>query len=132
MARILVVDDDAALLKSISRYLRTLGHEVAEAADGRKAVTALRAGPVDVVLTDINMPEMDGIELLAAVRAEDARVPVIAISGGGIIPKELLLGGAGMLGAFSTLPKPLELDQLKAVVEGALEARSRGQTGEAD
>jgi DNA-binding NtrC family response regulator len=126
MARILVVDDDPAVRASVARYIRTLGHDVAEAGDGHKAVAAFRAESIDIVLTDINMPDMDGIELLGAVRGEDARVPVIAMSGGGVIPKELLLGSAGMLGAFATITKPLQLDGLRAAIESALEARRRG------
>jgi len=72
------------------------------------------------VLTDVNMPDMDGIEVLKAVKDHDRDVPVIAISGGGVIPSQILLGNAHLLGAYATLDKPFDLDELRAAVESAL------------
>ena len=120
MARILVVDDDHALRGAIARYLRTLGHHVDEAPDGRHAIAAIRESAVDLVLTDVNMPDMDGIEVLKAVKDHDRDVPVIVISGGGVIPSQILLGNAHLLGAYATLDKPFDLDELRAAVESAL------------
>ena len=129
MARILVVDDDPSVLGSVARYLRSKAHEVAEAGNGLEAVTALReaGGTIELVITDINMPDMDGIELLSAVHGHDESVPVIAMSGGGLISKEFLLANAGMLRAFATVPKPLDPLALDAVIDAALKARASGE-----
>lgn len=129
MARIVVVDDDPAVRTSLARYLRSLGHEIVEAENGHGAVAALRTDPADVVLTDINMPDMDGIEVLSAVARQCPGVPVIAMSGGGQIPKGILLDSASLLGAFATIAKPFETDELKRVIDAALERGSGGASG---
>jgi len=120
MGSILLVDDEPALLHGIGRYLTGLGHEVTSAANGREAIEALARTTPDVLITDINMPDMDGIELLNALRARESRLPVIAMSGGGHFDKRLLLASARMLGAVFTLEKPFELDELRRLVEQAL------------
>ncbi|MEQ1855333.1 MAG: response regulator [Longimicrobiales bacterium] len=120
MATILVIDDERALRESIARYLRRLGHEVLEAPDGRTGLGTIAASAVDLVITDLRMPEMDGIELIQALRRAGFRAPVIAMSGGGLYPHEVLLDNAKLLGAMSTLGKPFELDQLRQSVEQAL------------
>lgn len=120
MARIVLADDDPAVRRSLGRFLRSLGHEVLEAEDGRAAIKALQDGTTDLVVTDLNMPDMDGIELLSAVRKRFAGLPVIAVSGGGVIPGNILLGSAYSLGAFATIQKPFDLEELKRVVNAAL------------
>ena len=126
MARILVIEDDRTLRESITAYLTRLGHDVREAQDGRRAMRALEAGAVDLVITDINMPEMDGIEVINALRDAAAGAPVIAMSGGGLYAKELLLDSAHMLGAVSTLAKPFELEDLRRAVDAALSPSPAG------
>ncbi len=91
-----------------------------EAQDGRRGLQAIAEGGIDLVISDINMPEMDGIEVINALREATAGAPVIAMSGGGLYPRELLLDSAQMLGAVSTLPKPFELEDLRRAVEAAL------------
>ncbi len=120
MAKILVLDDDADVRQGISRFLRSLGHEVVEAADGRAALKGEGAFATDLIITDINMPEVDGIEVILALRERNPHLPVIAISGGGRVPKGSLLEDAGALGAVSTLPKPFELAELRRAVDLAL------------
>lgn len=120
MARILVLDDDPDVRQGISGFLRRLGHEVVEAADGRAVLAGEGVPYLDLVITDINMPEVDGIEVIVALKEKNPRVPVIAISGGGRVPKGSLLEDAGVLGAVSTLPKPFELAELRGAVELAL------------
>jgi CheY-like chemotaxis protein len=80
------------------------------------------SGPCDLVVTDLNMPGMDGIELILAANKRWPEVPVIAVSGGGLMPKELLLANAEMLGAVTTLTKPLGIPELEAAVNQALAA----------
>ena len=120
MARILLADDEPKLRDLFARYLRGFGHEVRTAADGHEVMAALADAPADLLVTDINMPDMDGIEILTALRKNGSRLPVIAISGGGYLDKNLLLSSAAMLGALSTLQKPFALEELREAVEKAL------------
>lgn len=120
MPRILVVDDNAEFRRGLGKALRLHGYDVTEAGDGREAMALLRKNPPDLVITDINMPEMDGIEVLNELRATKTAVPVIAISGGGRVPKSLLLGNASVLGAVETIEKPFELATLLRTVERLL------------
>lgn len=124
MANILLVDDDAAVRKTVRLLLERATHTVVEAADGRGALSCLGTAHFDLVVTDLNMPEMDGIEVLMALRARGVGVPVVAISGGGRMPKELLLKSAGALGAVTTLAKPFALSELRSAVEEALASRA--------
>ena len=120
MSRILVVDDNAEFRRGLAKALRQHGYDVTEAGDGREAMVLLRGNPQDLVITDINMPEMDGIEVLNELRATGTPVPVIAISGGGRVPKAFLLGNASILGAVETIEKPFELAALLAAMERLL------------
>jgi CheY-like chemotaxis protein len=120
MARILLAEDEVALRNNLARYLETLGHEVRTVGDGNEAMAQLDASPPDVLITDINMPDMDGIEILSALRKRGSTLPVIAISGGGQFHKQLLLTSATMLGAVLTLEKPFGLDDLRSALERVL------------
>ena len=120
MSRILVIDDDNDVREGVARMLAHMGHDVVQAADGRQAMVLFEADPPDLVITDINMPEMDGIEVINQLRQMKAGVPIIAMSGGGRMPKEILLSSAGLLGAVGTLEKPFLMAELMSAVEGAL------------
>ncbi|MHB1193627.1 MAG: response regulator [Longimicrobiales bacterium] len=120
MSRILVVDDNAEFRRGLAKALRQHGYDVTEAGDGREAMAFLRKNPPDLVITDINMPEMDGIEILNELRVTKTAVPVVAISGGGLVPKSLLLGNASVLGAVETIEKPFELATLLRIMERLL------------
>jgi DNA-binding NtrC family response regulator len=120
MARILLADDEAKLRDLFARYLSGLGHDVRTAGDGHEVMAALSEAPADLLVTDINMPGMDGIEILTALRKQGSAMPVIAISGGGYLDKDLLLTSASMLGALVTLEKPFALDELRSAVEQVL------------
>jgi CheY-like chemotaxis protein len=117
MARILMVDDEPRLREGMAEYLEHYGHEVRVATNGLEAVKALRDFSADVVVTDINMPDMDGIELVMALRETSSGIGVIAISGGGLFEKGMLLDSASALGADVTLQKPLDLDQLREAID---------------
>jgi DNA-binding NtrC family response regulator len=121
MAMILLVDDDESLRRAIGRALRNAGYEVHEAPTGREAMQVLDSAEPDLVLTDINMPEMDGIEVLIAFSRARPLVPIVAMSGGGLLPKQLLLHNAEALGAAITIEKPFELQDLLATVGRMLE-----------
>jgi DNA-binding NtrC family response regulator len=123
MARILVADDELTLLDLFARFLTGLGHEVRTARDGKDVMAALAEAPADLLVTDINMPDMDGIEILSALRKGGTEMPVIAISGGGYLDKSLLLTSASVLGAVVTLEKPFPLTELQSAVEQVLAGR---------
>ena len=120
MARILLIDDETSVRVGVGRFLRRAGHEVHDACDGVEALRLAQGLEVDLVITDINMPEMDGIEVILALAERKPGLPVIAISGGGRMPKEVLLATAGVLGAVTTLAKPFDLAELSAAVDRAL------------
>jgi CheY-like chemotaxis protein len=120
MAWILVVDDDKEFLRGVSKLLRHVGHRVDVARDGLGALTILREHAIELVLTDINMPEMDGIELIRTLHETRPGVGVIAVSGGGRLSSHLLLSNAEMLGADATLDKPFEAPDLIGLVDSVL------------
>ena len=124
MARVLVIEDDPAVRSLVARMLERVGHEVVSTSDGREALRTFEQDPADLVITDINMPGMDGIEVISAFRALSAGVPIIAISGGGLMPKEVLLSSASALGAVEVVSKPFEVTQLVGAVDRALQQPS--------
>lgn len=127
--KLVVVDDDHRLAELVGRYLESLGYAVRVTSTGREAVSLVTSWPADLLISDINMPDMDGIEVLIQVRKVSA-APVIAISGGGLFPKELLLGNADKLGAAALLTKPFHLAELASLVESVLGASGTGVEAE--
>jgi len=129
MARILLVDDEPVVHRTLASYLRRCGHEVRVAKNGLEAIAALGEAPADVVVTDINMPDMDGIEMVIALQETAPEVPVIAMSGGGLFETGLLLDSAAALGAFRTLEKPFDPSELRDAIDAALGEASGGTEG---
>ncbi len=124
-ASILVIDDDAAVSRTLSLILAKAGYRVSAAANGRKGFELLASGGFDLVLTDIIMPELDGIETIRRIREEYPEVRVIAMSGGGQIDKADFLHMAEVLGADRVIEKPLRGERLLELVDAALAAPSR-------
>ena len=122
MARILVIEDEETVLRLVTRILASAGHEFAEASEGKDGLRMYEASTFVLVITDINMPGMDGLEFIRALRKFAPDVPIIAISGGGLMPKELLLDNASLLGAFEVISKPFGLAELLGAVDRALGA----------
>ena len=120
MARVLVIDDDEEHRTLAKAMLVGAGHEVEEALDGADGLRAFGKRPPDLVLTDINMPGLDGHEVIAALRVQQAKVPIIAVSGGSAIAKDELLLKASALGAVEVIMKPFEFRQLIGAGERAL------------
>ncbi len=113
---VLVVDDDAAVASSIQRVLKKAGYTVSLAGNGTSAVEAIRDRPFDVVLTDIQMPGMSGIDLLSIVRAYDLDVPVVLMTGSPSLETAL---EALSLGALHYIVKPIGNDELVKAIERA-------------
>ena len=123
---VLVVDDDECSRDLMARVVRRLGCRALHAPDGRAAQALLRSQPVDAVVTDLTMPDCDGIELLLKIRAMSLQIPVIVTSGAEIAPTSLPT--ARLLGAVTTLNKPFEIEQLTSALRTALRPRSAGPT----
>jgi DNA-binding NtrC family response regulator len=103
-ARILIVDDEAIIRESISTYLEDSGFSVMTASDGLEGLNHFRSEMPDVVLLDLRMPKVDGLEVLAAVMAESPETPVIVITGAGVLQDAV---AALRLGAFDFITKPI-------------------------
>jgi len=122
-ADVLVVDDSAAIRKILQRVLRQTGLAIGaihEAGDGQEAIDVLGQHPVNLVLTDINMPKMDGLQLLASLKnsSQWRNVPVVMITTEG---GEAKVGEAVKLGAAGYVRKPFTADQIKEKLTGIIE-----------
>src|ERR1044072_859 len=120
---VLVVDDSAAIRKILQRVLRQTGmaiRTICEAGDGQEALEVLKTHKLDLVLTDINMPRMDGLQLLGAMKAahEWRSIPVVMITAEG---GETKVGEAVRLGAAGYVRKPFTADQITEKLAGILE-----------
>ncbi|WGM41090.1 response regulator [Caulobacter sp. NIBR1757] len=115
---ILVVDDDAAFRAAVSRLLGSAGYRVAEAQGGGRAQTVLQSARPDILVTDIIMPDGDGIELINAVKWRYPTIRILAVSGRGCLGTLDLLKMAAMVGADATLSKPLGPEDLLSKVAG--------------
>ncbi|RMH09182.1 MAG: sigma-54-dependent Fis family transcriptional regulator [Nitrospirae bacterium] len=114
---ICIVDDEPSILNTLSSILEDEGYEVLLAKNGAEALQVIRADPPDLVLLDIWMPEMDGLETLQHVRQEFPRIMVIMMSGHGSVETAVK---ATKLGAFDYLEKPLDMEKVIILVRNAL------------
>lgn len=112
MARILVIDDEEQVRILFERMLDREGYEVISCSNGKDGLNAYRRNLPDLVITDLVMPEKEGIETIMDLRSEFPQAKIIAISGGGRIVPQTCLDIAGHLGAQRTFPKPVERKQL--------------------
>ena len=118
--RILIVEDRDSLRRMLERALGQEGYEVVAAADGRSGIRLLAERPFDFVLTDLKLPDVSGIEVLAASREAQPRVPVVVLTGYGTVGTAV---EAMKLGAYDFLEKPLEIDDLARLIERAIGER---------
>jgi YesN/AraC family two-component response regulator len=114
---ILVADDEELVRDLLARFLANCGHRVLEAVDGQQALKLFRDNQIDLVLSDVRMPGLDGLTLLAAIKEINPRVPVLLISGYGDVETVVKALKAG---AENFLAKPLSMDVLAKVVDQAL------------
>jgi len=112
MPRILVVDDEEQVRRVLRLVLERAGYEVDTASDGNEAVASFDPARHDVVITDIVMPEKEGIETIQELRQKCAGVKIIAISGGGRVSPEEYLEWAKRFGVHCTYTKPINRDEL--------------------
>ena len=120
MAKILVIDDEKLVRLTVRQALELAGHTVVEAEDGRDGVDVfIHHGP-DLVITDLIMPEQEGIATIGELRRARADLPIIAMSGGGRNGNKDFLQAAAGLGANRVVKKPFDVDALMATVDEML------------
>ena len=112
MARILVIDDDELVLDMLYESLTLEGYDVLKASNGQQGLKLYREEPVDLIITDLIMPEKEGIETIIELRQDFPDVKIIAISGGGRIGKKDYLHMAKIFGVQRTFKKPVAREQL--------------------
>jgi len=123
MSRILYVEDDAHLRRDVIALLARAGFEATGASNGREGLDLCLRAPPDLVITDLIMPEMDGIELIRGLREKLPAIPVIAVSGGlssGPGSARPILNAAKALGAAAVLSKPFRADDLCRAIRRVL------------
>src|SRR5437867_3526129 len=118
MAEILVIDDEPQMRRLMTRILSGAGHGVHEAKNGRDGIGVFHQVHPALVITDIVMPDMEGIEMIRELRQAAPMIPILAISGGG---SSVYLRAATELGATAALAKPFDVAALLAVVGRLLE-----------
>lgn len=122
MPAVLVLDDNEAYRNLITEVLTLAGFDVCAISNGRRVPALLRERRFDLIITDIVMPERDGLETLTELRYSHPRLPVIAISGDVPLNTDLYLTLAKKLGATRVLAKPFKMDELVAAVREVLVA----------
>lgn len=120
MKRILIIEDDEAFRSTLLRMLESGGFQATGAEHGGEALKLLGEDHFDLVLTDVLMPQVDGMEIMTALRRSRSRAPVIAMSGGGRIGAQSYLVMAKSLGAAAVLEKPFGWGELKSEIERVL------------
>lgn len=120
MARILVMDDHKVLCAVIERALSTK-HEVHLALDGKVGLEKFAERPADLVVVDINMPDVNGMEVISELRKAEPDLPIIAMSGDSRFPAATNLQLASKIGASAIIEKPFTMDELKQLVDQLLQ-----------
>lgn len=120
MARVLIIDDEEMVRETMRQMLEEAGHTVAEAKNGNEGIFKLGNFPADLIITDLLMPQKEGLETISEIRASHPDSKIIAISGGGRIKGVNYLETAKKLGAQEILNKPFSDEELKIAVNNVL------------
>ena len=122
MATILLVDDEDLLREGVREILEMSDHTVIEAGDGQQALEKFAVNNVDLVITDVVMPNMDGVDFVSRLRESFPAVPILTISGGSrVVSARFGLDSALLSGANDSLTKPFNARQLLEKVQKLLE-----------
>jgi DNA-binding NtrC family response regulator len=121
MKTILVIDDDPLVGKTVQRMLSIDDWQVRLATDGREALEQISAQAPDLVVTDIIMPNMEGLEIIVALQKSNPQIHIIAVSGSSQLNNVDYLDYAQKLGAYATLTKPFRRDELVSIVRRAFD-----------
>lgn len=120
MGYILIIDDDQAIQNVFTQFLESMGYQTKSALNGKEGLSQMLEKTPDLIITDIMMPEMDGLELLTYIREHKLDLPVIAISGGMQTASMNFLPLARKFGACQVFEKPVSLVQLRKAVQEML------------
>lgn len=112
MKKILLIDDDELVVYALGKYLQRKGFEVKTLPSGKDAISTYKSFQPDVIITDIIMPDVEGLELILEFRKIDSNIPIIAMSGGSRRLDTSYLESASLIGANITLEKPFEEEEL--------------------
>lgn len=126
MARILVIDDDEIMNDMIVQLLSEAGYDAVGAEDGRCGLALLDTGDFDLIVTDIIMPEKEGLETIIEIRRRSTSLPIIAISGGGKLGPEQYLHLAKHFGANLTFQKPFQNERFLEAVRECISGAGQG------
>ena len=126
MQRILIIDDDHHILLMIKKMLERAGFEVDLASNGNEGLELFKKMPVDLVITDIIMPEKEGLETIREMKRLRPDLKIIAMSGGGKVSSDNYLNTAKIFGASRTLAKPFSQKQMVSAVQDLLGEPSDG------
>ncbi|PTB87491.1 response regulator [Thalassospira xiamenensis] len=118
--KVLFIDDDNMVRQTITEGLRTSGFTVVSAANGLQGLEKFARAKPDIVITDIIMPDADGLHTIQEIRKKDAKIPIIAVSGGGRTHNMEFLSIAEQLGATATIAKPFRITMLIKEIETLL------------
>ena len=117
-SKILIIDDDEIIVELLSDYLTRLGYRPVSAFCGKDGLALFEQGGIQLVLLDLNLPDVDGMDLLQTLTHADRSVPIIMITGAGTIEKAV---EAIKTGAYDFIAKPFELSSLEVIMSRALE-----------
>jgi CheY-like chemotaxis protein len=120
MNSILIIDDEATIRSMLRLILEREGYQVIEAPDGIEGIRHYRQQPTDLIITDLIMPNKDGIGMIIELKKEYPQINIIAMSGGGLNKPDGYLKGAKQLGAKYTLSKPIDREELLRAVKDTL------------
>lgn len=120
MSRILIIEDDNEVREYLESVLSRAGYDVIPASNGKEGLALFREEPADLVVTDIIMPEKDGIETIMDLRRINSNLKVIAMSGGGRSEPENYLHSAKLLGANRTMKKPFTNQEMLDTIKELL------------
>lgn len=123
MTRVLIVDDEEMVRITIRQMLEKVGLQVDVANNGETGLERQRADPADLLITDIIMPDMDGIEMIIEFRKEFPKTKIVAVSGGGRLGNQDFLKVAKQIGADAVLPKPFKRSELLEAITRALKPK---------
>ena len=120
MAYIIIIEDDELTRELYREVLKADGHTILEANDGSEGLKLFEKNDVDLIITDLLMPNVDGMEVIITIRKSQPDLPIIAVSGGGMGTPELYLFAASNFGASMALKKPLSSTDLSSAVKECL------------
>ena len=121
MSNILIIDDEKAIRKTLSEILSYEGYKIDEAGDGEEGFTLFQMQPVDLILTDMSMSKMTGLQFIAKIQAHAPQIPIIGMSGG--LHPRLVDLERRRLGIQGFFPKPMELHDLRRTIRTVLAQR---------